>query len=84
MKTTSKLLIDSLIALGTDEIIAFLTRKWQRENSYRLRKEFFALGGHRSEKIAVQFWYEYQDAEDGMRWKRCYGLEHWTFDVSVS
>lgn len=23
--------------------------------------------------------YEYQDAEDGMKWKRCYGLEDWTF-----
>ena len=30
--------------------------------------------------IAVQFWYEYRDAEDGMKWKRCYGIEHWTFD----
>ena len=24
--------------------------------------------------------YEYQDAHDGMIWKRCYGLEDWTFD----
>lgn len=23
--------------------------------------------------------YEYQDAHDGMKWKRCYGLEDWTF-----
>lgn len=22
---------------------------------------------------------EYQDRDDGMRWKRCYGLEDWTF-----
>lgn len=28
----------------------------------------------------MQFWYEYQDAEDEMKWKRCYGLEHWTFN----
>ena len=27
----------------------------------------------------MQFWYEYQDAQDEMKWKRCYGLEHWTF-----
>lgn len=27
----------------------------------------------------MQFWYEYQDAQDGMKWKRCYGLEDWTF-----
>lgn len=61
---------------GRDEIVAFLTKKWQREHNYRLRKELFAFTDH---KIAVQFWYEYQDAEDGMKWKRCYGLEDWTF-----
>lgn len=61
---------------GTESIVAFLTRKWQRERSYRLRKELFAFTGT---KIAVQFWYEYQDADDGMKWKRCYGLEDWTF-----
>ena len=33
--------------------------------------------------IAVQFWYEYQDKEDAMKWKRCYGLEDWTFDEKV-
>lgn len=27
----------------------------------------------------MHFWYEFQDAEDGMKWKRCYGLEDWTF-----
>ena len=27
----------------------------------------------------MQFWYEYRDAHDGMKWKRCYGLEDWTF-----
>lgn len=62
---------------GTDAIIAFLTAKWNREHSYRLRKEMFAFS---DDRIAVQFWYEYQDAEDGMRWKRCYGLEDWTFN----
>ncbi len=28
----------------------------------------------------MQFWYEYRDAQDGLKWKRCYGIEHWTFD----
>lgn len=28
----------------------------------------------------MQFWYEYQDGHDEMKWKRCYGLEDWTFD----
>jgi nuclear transport factor 2 (NTF2) superfamily protein len=65
---------------GTDEIIVFLTAKWKRERSYRLRKELFAFTDNR---IAVQFWYEYQDASDEMRWKRCYGLEDWTFDYDT-
>ncbi|KAJ5952895.1 uncharacterized protein N7479_011308 [Penicillium vulpinum] len=62
---------------GTEAIVAFLQAKWKREHSYRLRKELFAF---RDDCIAVQFWYEFQDVEDGMRWKRCYGLEDWTFD----
>lgn len=63
---------------GTEQIVDFLTRKWERERSYRLRKELFCF---QDDKIAVQFWYEYRDASDGMKWKRCYGLEDWTFDV---
>ncbi|OQE42441.1 hypothetical protein PENCOP_c004G02714 [Penicillium coprophilum] len=62
---------------GTESIVAFLEGKWKRERSYRLRKELFAFC---DDRIAVQFWYEFQDVEDGMRWKRCYGLEDWTFD----
>ncbi|QKX57047.1 uncharacterized protein TRUGW13939_04155 [Talaromyces rugulosus] len=62
---------------GTDEVKELLTKKWQKEKSYRLRKELFAFTDNR---IAVQFWYEYQDAYDEMKWKRCYGLEDWTFD----
>ncbi|KAF2722161.1 DUF1348-domain-containing protein [Polychaeton citri CBS 116435] len=61
---------------GHEGIKEFLTAKWQREKSYRLRKELFTF---RDDRIAVQFWYEFQDASDGMKWKRCYGLEDWTF-----
>jgi nuclear transport factor 2 (NTF2) superfamily protein len=61
---------------GTSEITSFLTSKWEKEKNYTLRKELFAFGDN---KIAVQFWYEYQDSHDGMKWKRCYGLEDWTF-----
>lgn len=61
---------------GSDEILMFLTKKWEREKSYRLRKELFSFTNNR---IAVQFWYEYQDSEDEFKWKRCYGLEDWTF-----
>ncbi|KAH3910421.1 hypothetical protein HBI56_075740 [Parastagonospora nodorum] len=61
---------------GSVAIEEFLANKWEKEKSYRLRKELFAFSDN---KIAVQFWYEYQDAQDGMKWKRCYGLEDWTF-----
>ncbi|MCJ1423379.1 hypothetical protein MMC29_001262 [Sticta canariensis] len=62
---------------GHAAIVAFLTAKWGCERNYRLRKELFAF---RENKIAVQFWYEYQDEQDEMKWKRCYGLEDWTFN----
>ncbi|OKL62793.1 hypothetical protein UA08_01447 [Talaromyces atroroseus] len=65
---------------GTDAVKAFLAKKWEKEKSYRLRKELFAFTDNR---IAVQFWYEYQDSSDGMKWKRCYGLEDWTFDYET-
>lgn len=42
---------------------------------YRLRKELFAFT---SNKIAVQFWYEYWN-DSLSTWRRCYGLEDWTF-----
>ena len=71
--------VDSQL-IGTEQIIKLLTAKWQKEKSYRLRKELFCVGGDSKEKIAVQFWYEYQDSHDGMKWKRCYGLEDWTFN----
>jgi len=59
---------------GTDAIIAFLTKKWEKEQGYQLRKELFAWTAN---KIAVQFWYEYHDTSG--QWWRCYGLEDWTF-----
>ncbi|KAL8962340.1 MAG: hypothetical protein Q9193_001233 [Seirophora villosa] len=59
-------------------IVQFLQSKWAKEKNYLLRKELFAF---RDNHIAVQFWYEYQDAMDQMKWKRCYGIEHWTFDA---
>ena len=36
---------------GREEVVQFLTRKWQKENGYRLRKELFA---YTDNKIAVQ------------------------------
>ena len=42
-----------------------------------MRKELFAFTENR---IAVQFWYEFRDGKEKGVWKRCYGLEDWTFD----
>jgi nuclear transport factor 2 (NTF2) superfamily protein len=60
---------------GRDEIIAFLTRKWERELEYRLIKELWSCGGNR---IAVRFAYECHDA--GGNWFRSYGNENWEYD----
>ncbi|MBD2891632.1 nuclear transport factor 2 family protein [Actinomadura nitritigenes] len=60
---------------GRDEIIAFLTRKWERELDYALRK---SLWGFRENRMAVRFQYEWHDAEG--RWWRSYGNELWEFD----
>lgn len=61
---------------GRAEITAFLHRKWQREQEYRLIKSLWAFGGDR---IAVRFAYEWHDA-DG-QWFRSYGNENWAFDA---
>lgn len=60
---------------GREEIVAFLTRKWQRELDYRLIKELWAFDGHH---IAVRFAYESHD--DSGNWIRSYGNENWEFD----
>jgi len=59
---------------GRDEVIAFLTRKWEREMDYALRKELWAFT---DDRIAVRFQYEWHDA-DGRSW-RSYGNENWEF-----
>lgn len=60
---------------GREEIVAFLTEKWQKEINYKLKKEYWAHAGNR---IAVRFEYEYQNAEGA--WFRAYGNENWEFD----
>ncbi len=60
---------------GRQQIIEFLTGKWQREQDYRLIKELWAFSGHR---LAVRFAYEWQDAAG--QWYRSYGNENWEFD----
>ncbi|XZE56856.1 DUF1348 family protein [Planctomycetaceae bacterium SH139] len=60
---------------GRDQIVQFLTRKWQRELDYRLAKSLWAFTENR---IAVRFQYEYRDADGS--WFRAYGNENWEFD----
>ena len=60
---------------GRDEIQAFLTRKWERELDYVLRKDLWA---YTDNHIAVRFQYEWHDA--GGQWYRSYGNENWEFD----
>jgi nuclear transport factor 2 (NTF2) superfamily protein len=60
---------------GRDQIVEFLTRKWEREHEYVLRKDLWAFTDHH---IAVRFQYEWHDA-DG-QWFRSYGNENWEFD----
>jgi uncharacterized protein len=60
---------------GREAIVAFLTRKWNRELDYRLIKELWAFDGDR---IAVRFAYEWHDDSDN--WFRSYGNENWEFD----
>ena len=59
---------------GRDEIVAFLTRKWERELDYVLRK---SLWGFRDNRMAVRFQYEWHDAAG--QWFRSYGNELWEF-----
>ena len=60
---------------GRAAIVAFLTRKWERERDYRLIKEVWGVHGH---QIAVRFQYEYRTADE--QWYRAYGNEQWAFN----
>ena len=62
---------------GRAEIVAFLTRKWAKELSYRLIKEIWTFAGNR---IAVRYAYEWHD--DSNNWFRSYGNENWEFDAA--
>jgi hypothetical protein len=64
---------------GRDEVVAFLRRKWEREQDYALRKTLWAFT---DDRIAVRFQYEWRDA-DG-QWWRSYGNELWEFDAEGS
>jgi nuclear transport factor 2 (NTF2) superfamily protein len=60
--------------VGRAAVIEFLTRKWQREQDYALRKQLWAFT---DDRIAVRFQYESHD--DKGQWWRSYGNEQWEF-----
>jgi uncharacterized protein len=59
---------------GRAAIKDFLTRKWEKELDYRLRKELWCFMENR---IAVRFEYEYHN--EAGEWFRAYGNENWEF-----
>jgi len=59
---------------GRDAIVAFLKRKWAKEQDYRLIKGLWAFT---ADRIAVRFQYEWHDAAG--QWFRSYGNEQWAF-----
>ena len=64
----------SEIFSGREKIIEFLTRKWERELDYQLKKDLWCFDDNR---IAVTFKYEWHD--DSGQWYRSYGNELWEF-----
>jgi nuclear transport factor 2 (NTF2) superfamily protein len=64
-----------LFLSGREEIVAFLTQKWERELEYALRKNLWAFENNR---IAVRFQYESHDVDGA--WWRSYGNELWEFN----
>ena len=60
---------------GREEVVRFLSAKWQKELNYKLKKELWAFTDNR---IAVRFEYEYHNKEG--QWFRAYGNENWEFD----
>lgn len=62
---------------GREQIVTFLTKKWQKELDYRLIKEIWA---HSENRIAVRFAYEWHNGKGD--WFRSYGNENWEFNES--
>lgn len=60
---------------GREKIKDFLTRKWNKELDYRLKKKLWSFNDNR---ISVKFEYEWHD--DSGQWYRAYGNEQWEFE----
>lgn len=61
---------------GRNEVVQFLTRKWEKELDYKLKKE---LWSYTENRISVRFEYEWHDQQGN--WFRSYGNEQWEFNA---
>jgi len=61
---------------GREAIADFLSKKWQKESEYKLKKHLWAFTDNR---ISVRFEYEWLDEVKG-QWYRTHGNEHWEFN----
>ncbi|KAL7935753.1 DUF1348 domain-containing protein [Trichoderma chlorosporum] len=65
-----------LLTQGLDNIERVLTKKFEKEVDYTIKKRLFLYDEYH---IATRFVYEWRDATDNLKWKRSYGTEEWTF-----
>jgi hypothetical protein len=61
---------------GRRAIVEFLTKKWHKEQHYKLKKHLWSFSDNR---ISVRFEYEWYDQGNG-QWIRTHGNEHWEFN----
>ena len=61
---------------GRQEVVEFLTKKWEKELDYKLKKELWSFTENR---ISVRFEYEWHNQEGN--WFRSYGNEQWEFNA---
>ncbi|KAL7915770.1 hypothetical protein GGI35DRAFT_430617 [Trichoderma velutinum] len=65
-----------LLTQGLANIKRVLTKKFEKEVDYRIKKRLFLYDEYH---IAARFVYEWRDATDDLIWKRSIGTEEWTF-----
>ncbi len=61
---------------GREAVVQFLTKKWEKELDYKLKKE---LWSYTKNRISVRFEYEWHDQQGN--WFRSYGNEQWEFNA---
>lgn len=61
---------------GRQQVVEFLTKKWEKELDYKLKKELWSFTENR---ISVRFEYEWHNQEGN--WFRSYGNEQWEFNA---